>query len=957
MENDQLPALSDILNTAQATGVAPEQTAAGILQWRADARGELQKAVTDPEHFFQSADLLDKDVSNALKSLQKAGVQKWAETNFGDDQDGASKFFAAYRSAPDQAGQMNPTAKDSLDSILQNPAFALPRASNQWFPLKGGAGNDLGTYKVQAGTDGKMDVLVNIHNPQPEPNKAERMMGVISNQDAENFVPDVKPFVQGTLRVPQVTDDDLKKEISETKGRMETFLARARDTEALPDDQDLPRASQAMPAKDAALRESARLQELSGPGGKGTLAQERIAEAFKNSPLAKQAGQWGLLEDAQRAVAGMALNLQYAVADTLGDEGNKQRIDESLKALPDVLPGTTAPTWWGEHGRSTVEFASTLPMIMNPAGAVVLAASTYGGSVHTANDAADAADQQASALQNSHPEMSAQFADMAQRMRGDARIYGALSAATVALAGKLVPEAKGFLKTAAREGAVFGGMTAVQGQVLDPIFTGKRGDPMDILESMITGTVMGGAHAAVNGAEPEKAAAPAAQAEKTQAAPEAKPAPVDDVLVPAAPPPEPPVPEQEQEQEAPPEPQNAPPAASEPPPDAQTGSPPAPNAPAGPETTPAAPPEPRTVTLQEARNRRIENLSGETPTPEMQAVGNQAKDIQIAKDVALTNNDPEAAAALAEAEQLAHSKLAELNARNATEPKPEPTPPNDQHANQPNEQGNVNADQGGQVAPSVEPAPAVAQPTGAGAGSPSAPPAEPLSLSAQTDEQIAAERESQRQANAPEPEPAPPPPAPPAPPDATRPAPEPHDPEKEIRLAHADEAAREVAAGRTPLENVPQGTKAAWNERAQQRIAAGEGPALVRSLNDNPRVATPVEHFMLIHYAEHLERASDEAAGKLADPNLSDGDRERFGATRNFAEQEREQLAIAANRAGSKAGAALGARAMSLVRDEIPKLPADDRGCDEGEGFELQGTAFTRRAPSGRRAPRAACGC
>lgn len=147
------------------------------------------------------------------------------------------------------------------------------------------------------------------------------------------------------------------------------------------------------------------------------------------------------------------------------------------------------------------------------------------------------------------------------------------------------------------------------------------------------------------------------------------------------------------------------------------------------------------------------------------------------------------------------------------------------------------------------------------------------------------------------------------------------DPQTQIRLAHADEAARAVAEGREPIKNVPQGTVKDWDALAQERVKNGEGAALVESLTQNPRVATPVEDYMMKHYAENLERTRDAANKTLSDPNATDAQKADASQKKEFADGEREKLALAANKAGSAWGAAGNARGRAKNRDEILSFP------------------------------------
>lgn len=176
-----------------------------------------------------------------------------------------------------------------------------------------------------------------------------------------------------------------------------------------------------------------------------------------------------------------------------------------------------------------------------------------------------------------------------------------------------------------------------------------------------------------------------------------------------------------------------------------------------------------------------------------------------------------------------------------------------------------------------------------------------------------------------------PPPAPPAQPPSKPPEPPapkeppaagvPPDPATQIRLAHADEAARRIAEGKEVIQNTPQGTVEDWQTLAEHRVRAGEGAALVNDLIEKKRVATPVEDYMMKFYAENLERARSAADATLANPDATEAEKANAAQNKTQADQERERLALAANLAGSAWGAAGNARGRAMERDQIPTFP------------------------------------
>jgi hypothetical protein len=446
---ESLATLPDLMDTAQQQGLPPEQTAKAIGFWRDDMRSQIQKqAGDDTPTYFKAGDLLDQDVSTALGQLAQQSRQ------------------------PD------------------NPVFQSKRSNAPFIPINGPDGAPLGSYRTQAGPAGHTDVQLGI------------------------MAPDGKLHT-GLLQVKPVTEDDVQAERAKAQQEIDRSTAEAESANKELDHPSLLAGLSISPTgggsvRDATLKRAAdarqrarqsaeRLQQLSGDDAAGILQHERVLSAFKGSPLAKQAGQWGVLEDIQRGFTKMKLGVQYTAADVFGHKQDADEVREALRNVDQAYPGTTRPTRTAEEMRGLQEMGGSLPAYSVPyAGPAVMAASAYGESVAHALDAADAADQSAALLEQSHPDMAQQLHAMARQMREDSRVYGALSAATMALAGKVIPKADTFLKTAARGGAEMAGITTVQGQVLDPTFLHQRGNPIDILKAALIGA---GSSAAVHGVE------------------------------------------------------------------------------------------------------------------------------------------------------------------------------------------------------------------------------------------------------------------------------------------------------------------------------------------------------------------------------------------------------------------------------------------------------------------------
>lgn len=143
----------------------------------------------------------------------------------------------------------------------------------------------------------------------------------------------------------------------------------------------------------------------------------------------------------------------------------------------------------------------------------------------------------------------------------------------------------------------------------------------------------------------------------------------------------------------------------------------------------------------------------------------------------------------------------------------------------------------------------------------------------------------------------------------------------EIKLTHEAEAARMEAEGKEPLPTGGQGTVEEWEAEAAQRVQEpGAAGALVTDIIAQQRPATPVEYYMLQNYGAALDAELARVDGILADPATSPEARAAAAETKRTQDAERDRVAVAAQLAGSKAGASLGARSRGLDRSAVPSL-------------------------------------
>lgn len=157
------------------------------------------------------------------------------------------------------------------------------------------------------------------------------------------------------------------------------------------------------------------------------------------------------------------------------------------------------------------------------------------------------------------------------------------------------------------------------------------------------------------------------------------------------------------------------------------------------------------------------------------------------------------------------------------------------------------------------------------------------------------------------------------PPPETQAAPAAPNPD-EIRLTQADEDARRLAQGKLPVDKVKQGTVEDWERLGKKSYLKGDAPALLKDLTDKPRTRTPVEDSVLKHYAGALDKDIEDSDKIIANPDSTEAQREDAQRKKDFAEEQREKIAVAASKSGSAWGASGRALQEALSRDKIPSL-------------------------------------
>lgn len=395
------------------------------------------------------------------------GVMQWrddARQNLKDYTTDSEQFFNA-------ASNLDRDVQGKLAGLQQQTDKPIPQFTQPakiGVPLMGPGNQELGVYQMQKGIGNDLDVLVNIRHPD--------------NGEIDHNI----------LRVPMVNQKDLDTEIADLTKKRDGYLATA---DEFANNEDAYGFKAQKMAEERAAKAELRLQQLQGPDGKILLQQDRIADAFKNSPLAARAGQWGIGEDLLRGFRTTSESLRYAIGSTI-DPKDEPIFRQMLEGQTALNPGTTRPTGTAQFFRGAAESTPMMALSAIPGGQVIMGVSSYGNTTAEAMGMAEQADKQADALRAKNPELADKFKDAAGRMRDDARLYGGLTGATWALTGRLLPEAKTFAGGTARAGAETAFSQAVAGNVIKPAFTGEEDNPLNIL----TAGVIGAAAHAVLGA-------------------------------------------------------------------------------------------------------------------------------------------------------------------------------------------------------------------------------------------------------------------------------------------------------------------------------------------------------------------------------------------------------------------------------------------------------------------------
>ncbi len=355
-----------------------------------------------------------------------------------------------------------------------------PVIPEKYSPLLAAGGRQVGSYKLGQAQNGLADVHVNINHPTTNETQTD------------------------TLQVPLVTDDMVAAERQKAQDALTTAQKRAERLTSGPSPTDFPElGSMAGQAQEAVARNLAvRAQQLASPDAKSFLQNEQIQNAFQGSAAGKKFNEWHPGEDIARGFAGLETGLNYAYQSTLGTPEAEKQAREAVSSVPEAFPGTSTNNPVMSTIKGGTEMLGQIPLIANPVGAATLGVSTYGQTVANTMNGADAADEQAKAFDQSNPEMAAQFRELATSMRSDAKLHGALSGATMALAGKVLPQAKTFLGATGRSAAEFAGINTVE-DVLNQQLSGTAPNPQSTVEGALAGGIMGAAH----GVMPHKAEA------------------------------------------------------------------------------------------------------------------------------------------------------------------------------------------------------------------------------------------------------------------------------------------------------------------------------------------------------------------------------------------------------------------------------------------------------------------
>lgn len=241
---------------------------------------------------------------------------------------------------------------------------------------------------------------------------------------------------------------------------------------------------------------------------KGNATKSQAYKAFSESPIGKKAGEYHPIKGALSETALGLQNVAASILDKLGLHDDAVEFRQRAREQYEKNAKTTAVSTVGTLARETEQLAGKLPIWTLPAGlpAEMWASAEAKGK----NMADDVADQ---AFKEPDQAKSKQLQADAQKLRDNAAIYGAASAATGLAAGKLLAlPLQGVLKllpatfqktfaekitslggTVAAETANITAIELLQGQVVDPVFGFERAPLSNLINpgNILFGAVFG----------------------------------------------------------------------------------------------------------------------------------------------------------------------------------------------------------------------------------------------------------------------------------------------------------------------------------------------------------------------------------------------------------------------------------------------------------------------------------
>ena len=515
--------LTAVLDYGEKNGYAPEVTAKAVQSWRADAHayGDENGDPEQPDALFEAHDWVDQTAADALKDLQKKGFQSLAKKHFKDEGEyndfletlphsqsngGATltsqqNIVYSGQGAEEKQARHN-AAREDFEKLSNDPAWQIERKP-QYQTIDAPDGSSLASWRLRKAKDGSSQVHVNVHSTDGQ-------------------------LHQTLLKVPTVTDEEHKSEVATAKQKAAESKSKR---EGVQNSwmENLPGYPNSQATRNLYLQDEIAATKRSQMS-KDELQRERIQKAFESNPIAKLAGEHGLGklgEDVFKELQRAKYNMLYGMAN----DSERPELKQALEGL-DATYGTTTPAGaWNTASSVTKQATAMAPYFIPHIGAPMLALSTFGGSQHGANAAADELEEAAKGMKDKT--LADETRKLAKGMRDDAMLYGAMSAANILLAARLVPKigktttrTQLFIGGAAKGAVDWGLISGVQGQLLDPTFAGRRGTMKELLESMAIGGVLGGTtHAMGKPTGKQADTAPPTTPPATQAPEAVQPAP------------------------------------------------------------------------------------------------------------------------------------------------------------------------------------------------------------------------------------------------------------------------------------------------------------------------------------------------------------------------------------------------------------------------------------------------